>query len=247
MPCPSVNTPPLFLPAGWRGWLVLRSACLVLLLCAVMLASAVLGPGFDFDHQIQLATSRYGMRAKQTMTQWRDLLLSLQTATQEERVRKVHEFVNDHVTYAEDSVTWRVSDYWATPLETLSRGVGDCEDYAIAKYFSLLIAGVPSSQLRMTYVKARLGGLAGNSNAPSIAHMVLAYYPTVTGEPLILDSLLDAVKPASQRPDLTPVFSFNSDGLWVGVAQGTTASGSSTARLSMWRNLIAKMQTDGFE
>lgn len=226
----------------------LHVALMALLLCVVVVAGAVLGQGFDFEHQIQLAASRHGPRAKQTMVQWRDLLVSLQAATQEERVRKVHEFVNDHVSYAEDSVAWRVSDYWATPLETLGRGVGDCEDYAIAKYFSLLIAGVPSKQLRMTYVKARLGGAAGgNVGGSSIAHMVLAYYPTVTGEPYILDSLIDDVRPASQRPDLTPIFSFNSDGLWVGVAPGTTSSGSSTARLSMWRNLIAKMQADGFE
>lgn len=238
----------LFPAAVRRAGVMLRLALLAALLGVVAVTSAVLGPGFNFDQQIQLASSRYGARGGQTMTKWRDLLVSLPDLPQVARVMKIHEFVNDHVTYVEDIVAWRASDYWATPLETMGRGLGDCEDYAIAKYFSLLIAGVPSNQLRITYVKARIGAAAGGQGTgQNIAHMVLAYYPTVTGEPLILDSLIDEVRPASQRTDLTPVFSFNSDGLWVGVNAGAASSGSSTARLSMWRNLIARMQADGFE
>jgi predicted transglutaminase-like cysteine proteinase len=113
---------------------------------------------------------------------------------------------------------WGQSDYWATPLETLAKGKGDCEDFTIAKYFTLLEAGLPNEQLRLIYVKARIGGAASNVTQ---AHMVLAYYSEPDAEPLILDNLITDIRPASRRPDLQPVFSFNSMGIW----SNPTASG----------------------
>jgi predicted transglutaminase-like cysteine proteinase len=203
---------------------------------------AVLGRGFNFDHQIQLAGQRYGAHGRQTIEQWSNLLQSLQGSGRSEQVRQVNDFVNKHLTYTEDNEAWGVDDYWATPLESLGRGVGDCEDYAIAKYFSLLILGVPVDNLRITYVRAQ----TGSPNNPNfIAHMVLAYYPTVESEPLILDNLVGNVLPASQRSDLYPIFGFNSAGLWVGAAK--SSSGSSTAQLSHWRDTLARMHADGFE
>ena len=98
-------------------------------------------------------------------------------------------------------------------------------------------AGVPTARLRMVYVRARLQG-------QSLAHMVLAYYPQPGAEPLILDNLRPEVLPASQRPDLTPVFSFNTEGLWQGAGQVT--AGDPMARLSLWRELVAKVRAEGF-
>ena len=65
------------------------------------------------------------------------------------------------------------ADYWATPLESLGKGAGDCEDYVIGKYFSLLAMGVPANKLRFIYVRARIGGPASSSQ---VAHMVLGYW-----------------------------------------------------------------------
>jgi hypothetical protein len=73
---------------------------------------------------------------------------------------------------------------------------------------------------------------------------VLAYYPTPGGEPLILDNLVPEVLPASRRPDLVPVYSFNSDGLWQGVNGQVT--GDPIARLSKWRGVLAKAHAEGF-
>lgn len=165
-------------------------------------------------------------------------------ASETEKIHRVNEFFNRRISYKEDSDIWGQSDYWATPLEVMGRGEADCEDFAIAKYFSLLITGIPSDRLRITYVKARVGS---TYSKVSIAHMVLGYYPNPDDEPLVLDNLLNDIRPASRRPDLTPVFSFNSDGLWVGNAPGGTSSGSSTARLSRWRDLLSRMKADGFE
>ena len=73
--------------------------------------------------------------------------------------------------------------------------------------------------------------------------MVLGYYPTPDAIPLILDSLINTIEPANKRPDLRPVFSFNSEGLWVG-NQSTQAD--PTARLSRWRDLLARVNAEGF-
>jgi predicted transglutaminase-like cysteine proteinase len=161
------------------------------------------------------------------------------SGTQDElqRLRDINDFFNRRLAFKDDAVTWGLPDYWASPLESLERRAGDCEDYAIAKYFSLAAAGVPTARLRMVYVRARMQG-------QSLAHMVLAYYAQPGAEPLILDNLRPEVLPASQRTDLTPVFSFNTEGLWQGVGQVT--SGDPMARLSLWRELVAKVKAEGF-
>lgn len=161
------------------------------------------------------------------------------SGTQEElqRLKDINDFFNRRVNFREDNATWGQADYWASPLESLERRAGDCEDYAIAKYFSLAAAGVPTARLRMVYVRARMQG-------QSLAHMVLAYHAEPGAEPLILDNLRPEVLPASQRPDLTPVFSFNTEGLWQGVGQVT--AGDPLARLSLWRDLVAKVRAEGF-
>jgi len=136
-------------------------------------------------------------------------------------------------------VVWGARDYWATPLETLGRGQGDCEDFSIAKYVTLGLLGVPLERLRITYVRAETG-LPGSGIVQ--AHMVLAYYPAPGMEPLILDNLVGQLHPASRRPDLKPVFGFNSQGLWVA---GKKASADPTARLSRWRDLLRRMNEEG--
>jgi predicted transglutaminase-like cysteine proteinase len=161
------------------------------------------------------------------------------SGTQDElqRLKDINDFFNRRIAFKDDQVVWGVPDYWASPLESLDKRAGDCEDYAIAKYFSLAASGVPTVRLRMVYVRARLSG-------QSLAHMVLAYYAQPGAEPLILDNLRPEVLPASQRTDLTPVFSFNTEGLWQGTGQVT--AGDPLARLSLWRELVAKVRAEGF-
>lgn len=139
--------------------------------------------------------------------------------------------------YELDPVVWGQNDYWATPLEFIGRAAGDCEDFAIAKYVTLLQLGVPNERLRLIYVRARTAG------AKTEAHMVLGYYENPSDEPLILDNLITSIRPASQRPDLTPVFSFNSQGLWV--AGQSQSAADPTTRLSRWREVLDRMKQEG--
>lgn len=194
----------------------------------------------NVEKLLQLAQARYGSSAVLAVNQWREAVAKAQDLPESEQISRVNEFFNRKIAFVDDIETWGKADYWATPLEALGRGRGDCEDFAIAKYVSLRSLGVPLDKLRLTYVRAQLGG-------GSQAHMVLAYYPSPRAEPLILDNLNGEILPASRRGDLFPVFSFNSEGLWVGSGPSEKASGSATARLSRWRDLIARMRAEGIE
>lgn len=180
--------------------------------------------------------SRYGEDGVSYLRTWSDLIQLADLST-EQKLQKVNDFFNQGVSYAPDDLLWKSNDYWATPLQTMGVRAGDCEDYSIAKYFSLLKMGIPASALRLIYVKATTGGIVQ-------AHMVLGYFPEPNAIPLILDNLNPAILPADQRPDLTPVFSFNSEGLWLGNRKSNT---DPTARLSRWRDLLQRMQEEGFQ
>jgi predicted transglutaminase-like cysteine proteinase len=157
------------------------------------------------------------------------------------KLAAVNQFFNRRIVFASDQEVWGQHDYWASPIEMLGKGRGDCEDYVIGKYFSLLAAGVPAPKLRLVYVRAQVGGPGGEV----LAHMVLAYYTSGGAEPLILDNLIGEIRPAARRPDLEPVFSFNGEGLWQGV--GAQSAGDPVARLSRWREVLAKARAEGFQ
>ncbi len=213
------------------------------LLAGAVVAGGLLLAGVPqaFDAQrLAAAAAPLGARAVNGAKALQELISRGARATEESRVQATNQFFNDAIEFVDDIDNYGMVDYWATPLESLARGRGDCEDYAIAKYFALSAMGVSTSKLRMVYVRAALNG----PGAPGVAHMVLAYYPTPGAEPLILDNLVADIRPASRRPDLSPVFSFNTDGLWQGV--GGTAAGDPTARLSRWRELLTKIRAEGF-
>ena len=154
------------------------------------------------------------------------------------KLAALNQFFNHRIGFATDAEVWGQADHWASPLEMLGKGRGDCEDYVIGKYFSLLVAGVPVAKLRLVYVRATIGGEV-------LSHMVLAHYASPGAEPVILDNLIGEMRPASRRPDLEPVFSFNGEGLWQGV--GAQAAGDPVGRLSRWREVLAKARAEGFQ
>lgn len=212
---------------------------LLALLAAALLWHAQALPAWDAERMLRAAQAA-GPRALQSAQALQGLLQSLQGADDMARLQGVNQFFNRAVVFRDDTEVWGVVDHWASPMQMFSRGQGDCEDYAIGKYFSLLALGVPVQRLRLVYVRAQVGGPEGSVQA----HMVLAYYPSPGAEPWVLDNLLTDVRPASRRPDLSPVFSFNSEGLWQGTA-GAEA-GDPTQRLSRWRDVLARAREEGF-
>jgi len=190
------------------------------------------------------AAAATSQRAEQAARELRELLNDLPARDLRSRLSAVNEHFNRVIAFTDDASLWGQEDHWASPVETLSRGAGDCEDYAIAKYFSLVAAGVPLAKLRLVYVRAMLAATPGQP-ARSLAHMVLAYYEERSEDPLILDNLVPQIRKASERADLTPVFSFNSEGLWQGA--GAKTAGDPLARLSRWREVVRKARLEGFE
>ena len=72
--------------------------------------------------------------------------------------------------------------------------------------------------------------------------MVLTYYATKRSVPLVLDNLISEIKPATQRPDLIPVYSFNGTGLWLAKSRGEGERVGNASRLSLWQDLEKRMQ-----
>ncbi|WP_233280194.1 cysteine protease LapG [Pseudomonas xionganensis] len=208
---------------------------------ALLLLALTLGglqAAWDFSQISRRAEQLYGPlgQGRERIESWQRLLQEQGGAEELAQLKAVNRFFNLRVRFRDDSEVWRVQDYWATPVEALWRGAGDCEDYAIAKYISLRQLGVASDKLRITYVKA----LRLNQ-----AHMVLTYYAHPQAEPLVLDNLIDAIEPASRRPDLQPVYAFNAEGVWVPGAGNGRQVGNSK-QLSRWQDLLKKMRAEGF-
>lgn len=188
---------------------------------------------------LERVKQRYGEEAYQHISKLNELTNQLSGASEMTKIGMINDFVNQHVLYVEDIDLWGMEDYWATPLETFGRGAGDCEDFSIAKYVLLKKLGVSTDKLRLTYVRVRM---------PSGAirpHMVLAYYPIPTADPLILDNLSFELIPASRRTDLFPIFSFNDKGLFV--ANNPTMRAGSPTNISKWRDVLTRMRQDGLE
>jgi predicted transglutaminase-like cysteine proteinase len=216
--------------------------CLALLLVVVLFSSRTFA-GINFDRLISLAGQQYGEQAQRTMIELSALFAALQNKQDQEKIRSINEFINNKIRVFDDDINiWGKSDYWATPLESLGRAAGDCEDYSIAKYLLLRELGIPNDKLRLTYVRAQIGG---PSSKVFQAHMVLSYYAASDAEPLILDNLITDIRPASRRADLKPIFGFNSEGLWVGSA--SSSRGDSSAHLSRWRDLLERAKKEGIE
>ncbi|MBP6020573.1 MAG: transglutaminase-like cysteine peptidase [Burkholderiaceae bacterium] len=194
---------------------------------------------FDAARVQQAAQARFGQRGATQLGRWLTMMSQQRSLPELQQLRAVNDFWNTTIRGGDDRNIWGKEDYWATPLETLGKQAGDCEDFVIGKYFSLVHMGVAAEKLRFIYVRARIGGM---SSRTTIAHMVLGYYASPDADPLVLDNLMGSIVPASQRRDLTPVFSFNAQGIYV-----TGAAATSADRIGNWRDLLSRMRREGFE
>lgn len=179
---------------------------------------------------------RFGSAGSRAFRDWQALREQLAAAQDMDKLRQVNDFFNRRVRHMEDRKAWGRQDYWATPSETLGAARGDSEDIAIAKYFTLLSVDTPEDKLRLVYT--RLNDSGGKHNDP--VHMVLAYYATPASDPLVLDDHSPEIRPASQRPELRPVYSFNGQHVF---AQTET----STYNQPPWQQILQRARAEGFE
>ena len=133
---------------------------------------------------------------------WSAFLDGLGTDALSEQLIQVNRHVNE-TRYIQDVANWGESDRWAAPAEFFARG-GDCEDYAIAKYFALRELGVPSERLRIVVLHDRQRGRT---------HAVLAV--TWEHRTLVLDNLRDRIVPWRELPHYLPIYSLNERSAWL--------------------------------
>jgi len=189
------------------------------------------------EAMLEKIEQKYGTEVRQRFMEWQDLMESKRNAPDLEKLHTTNDFFNQNILFANDLVLWLKEDYWATPMELLEKGAGDCEDFSIAKYFTLLEMGVDDARLRITYVKA----IELNQ-----AHMVLTYFETPQSAPLVLDNLIPTINPASERTDLIPVYSFNGSGLWRAKIKGEGQQVGSAGKLNPWADLKHRMLEQRF-
>jgi predicted transglutaminase-like cysteine proteinase len=168
---------------------------------------------------------KYGLAAKQRFVDWQKLMDAAKIMPERDKLQQVNDFFNRNIEFVDDLVLWLKNDYWATPVELLAKGAGDCEDFSIAKYFTLIEIGVDESKLRITYVKAL---------KLNLSHMVLTYFESPQAVPLVLDNLNPNISSATDRSDLLPVYSFNGSNLWLAKIKGSGQLVGNADRLNLW-------------
>ena len=217
------------------GWSLSLWALLGFAMSGVLLAMAAQSLRVEDEKMIAAVRQFYGQRAGVRTQAWRLLINQASTTdlTERELLSRVNIFFN-RLRFIDDSELWGKRDYWATPLEFLGAGGGDCEDFSVAKYQTLRELGIADEKLRLVYVKA----LVLNQ-----FHMVVAYYPSPAAVPYILDNLEGSIRLATERSDLAPIYSFNGQHLWLMQERGQGQLSGNASRLSLWHDVRGRIDT----
>jgi len=158
--------------------------------------------------QLQQFSSTTDQHPLQSAQAWQELIQQLTHSTPRQQAVAVNQFFNQWP-YRQDNDIWQRNDYWETPLEFL-RQSGDCEDYAICKYFALRYLGFTSEQLRIVILRDTIR---------SITHAVLAVY--LNNDILILDNLSSPVFSHQRYQHYVPQYSVNEFHRWMHIKPRT--------------------------
>ena len=145
---------------------------------------------------------------------WRAKVRSLRGLPLQTQLRQLNLFLNQIVPYLTDEENFGQEDYWTTPLEFLRRA-GDCEDYAIIKFASLLELGVPNERMRVVVVMDTLRNLP---------HALLSV--EAEGQVYLLDSLFDVVLTDDRSLPYVPTYSVNLTQRWAHLPASTVGGGN---------------------
>ncbi|WP_263834127.1 transglutaminase-like cysteine peptidase [Sulfurospirillum oryzae] len=207
----------------------------ILILIALIIVILSAGEDFFTQEVLKKIEVKYGAQAKRRVESLNTLMISIQSSSEAVQLEKVNAFFNQ-MRFASDEEVWHQKDYWATRMEFMGKGAGDCEDFVIAKYFTLKQLGISTNKLFFTYVKAVKF---------QQAHMVLTYFETPTSVPLVLDNINFKILPATQRGDLIPVYSFNGDALYLAKQKGLgQVVPSGMQKNKKWFELIDKIRRE---
>ncbi len=160
-------------------------------------------PNFT-DKELQQISKNSGKIAKNRILDYKQQVDTLKKYPKDKQLIQVNFYLNKLLPQ-HDAVIKKQEEYWATPKEFLIIGYGDCEDYAIIKYFTLLKLGFEKERLFLTGVRDRYSG--GH-------HMVLSYFKDRNKSPLILDNLSFKILSLEEREDLEVDIFINSYGVF---------------------------------
>lgn len=186
-----------------------------------------------YDFLLAKVSETYNSDALERTQNWLSFMQLNLGQSEWQKVNLVNSHINNALSYKTDLELWGKKDYWASPIESLAQGEGDCEDYAIAKYFSLIELGVPEDKIRLMYVRQL------TVNEP---HMVLIYFESPGEIPFVLDNFNEKLLPASMRKDLKPIYSFNGQGLWLAKAKGLGKKVKNSRGVSAWSSMLERIE-----
>ena len=203
---------------------------LILLHCFVLVVAAETALSFFVpEKRVATLNKAYGKQAVSRLNSLLVLMDKMVASPEDQIIVAVNRFFNQ-IEYGSDIQIWNKKDYWASRLEFLGKGQGDCEDFAVAKFLTMMQLGVPEKKLFLTYVKA--------VGYPEAAHLVVTYYQEPGSVPFVLDNYNRQILPATKRKDLIPVYSFTANDLYLQKQQGL-GKRVNRASLKTQRNLQA--------
>lgn len=156
------------------------------------------------SEEIYTIKKQSGNKAKNRVEDYIKTINYYKYLSKKEQLAKVNSYLNQLLSKP-DNNNHKTTDYWETPKEFLKIGYGDCEDYAIIKYFTLLKLGFKKSKLFMTIVYDKYS---------KNYHMVLSYFETKGEAPLILDNLSFRILKLDKREDLIAHRFINENGTY---------------------------------
>ena len=196
-------------------------------------ACGALGQPANPEPQPDLGLDLDQAALRRACAEFEALVLAASRLELDMRAAFVNIVINRSVAYALDSPTGAAGDAWSTPFETLARGAGDCEDFAIAKFYLLIASGAPREGVRLLYAIYRWPDQA----AKPLPHLVtVAGWPLA--DPCVLDCINPLLVPLSRRDDLEPLFSFDQLGIWPGV--GAVPHAGRQRRIERWQATQAR-------
>ncbi|MDD5758390.1 MAG: transglutaminase-like cysteine peptidase [Desulfobulbaceae bacterium] len=145
-----------------------------------------------------------GIFNKCHLKKWRAFLTSIKDKPRAQQLDEVNRYANQK-SYVIDMDNYGKEDYWAIAKEFLYNG-GDCEDYAITKFFSLRWLGYDADDLRLLILQ--------DTNL-RVQHAVLIVFEK--GQVLVLDNQSQQVLPQEKILHYVPLYSVNEKQWWLHV------------------------------
>ena len=178
------------------------------------------------------------IQARSRIKHWQAFVEGVRHKSNSDKIQSVNAYFNT-MRYVEDENLWQESDYWSTPLQMLAAGAGDCEDFAIGKYYTLKMLGISEDQLRITYVWNY-----DDQSGQRQPHMILTYTDSKNSAPLVLDIINNDIRPLIQHKEMEPVYGLNSEGLWFVGEDAREIAAGTPDQMPQWRKLIKEMEVD---